>query len=215
MQKAESRKQKIASAFHCLPSSAYSLLLRKRSERGFSLIEMIVAVGLFAIIMLVSVTALLALVDANRKARALESVMNNLNIALDGMVRSIRMGGTYHCGSGAPSSPLDCAGTPGTSIAFESYAGSPSDTNDQWVYSFDPDTKRLYRSEDSGGHRFPVTAPEISIDDMKFFVVGTTPGDTVQPKIVIIIKGTAGADKVKTRTTFSIQATAVQRVLDI
>lgn len=185
------------------------------SSRGFSLIEMIVAVGLFAIVMLVSVAALLALVDANRKARALESVMNNLNIALDGMVRSVRMGNTYHCGGGTITLPLDCATTPGTSIAFEPYGGSSSDPNNQWVYSYDSTTKRLYRSEDSGGHRFPVTAPEIVIDDIKFYVVGTTAGDIVQPKIVIIIKGTAGADKVKTRTTFSIQATAVQRVLDI
>lgn len=188
---------------------------RQKSERGFSLIEMIVAVGLFAIVMLVSVAALLALVDANRKARALESVMNNLNIALDGMVRSIRMGGTYHCGGGTITTPLDCATTPGTAVAFEAHGGSSNDPNNQFVYSYDAVTKRLYRSEDSGGHQFPVTAPEIVIDDMKFYVVGTTPGDTVQPKVVIIIKGTAGADKVKTRTTFSIQATTVQRVLDI
>ncbi len=185
------------------------------AQRGFSLIEMIVAVGLFAIIMLVSVAALLALVDANRKARALESVMNNLNVALDGMVRAIRMGSTYHCGSGAITTTLDCSTTPGTSIAFEPYGGSSGNPDNQWVYSYDTVTKRLYRSEDSGGHRFPVTAPEITIDDMKFYVVGTTEGDAVQPKIVIVIRGTAGADKVKTRTTFQIQATAVQRVLDI
>ena len=70
---------------------------RKRDERGFSLVEMIVAVTLFAVVMLVSVGALLSLVNATRKARALESVMNNLNVTLDSMVRSLRMGmGSYN-----------------------------------------------------------------------------------------------------------------------
>ena len=50
---------------------------------------------------------------------------------------------------------------------------------------------------------------------MKFYVIGTTRGDTVQPKVVIEVKGTAGAKTVKTTTSFSIQATAVQRILDL
>ncbi|MEK7093249.1 MAG: type II secretion system protein, partial [Patescibacteria group bacterium] len=83
-------------------------------SRGFTLIEMIVSVGLFAVVMIICVAALLSLVDANKKAQAIQSVMNNLNVAVDGMVRSIRMGTNYHCGtdlsvtSGLPSS-RDCA----------------------------------------------------------------------------------------------------------
>src|SRR5882672_10508798 len=68
--------------------------------RGFTLVEMIVAVALFAIVMLVCVGALLALVGANKKVHALQSVMNNLNVTLDGMVRQIRMGSNYDGYSG-------------------------------------------------------------------------------------------------------------------
>ena len=71
-----------------------------KSDKGFTLVEMIVAVALFAVVMLISVGTLLALVGANRKAQALQSVINNLNITLDGMVRAIRMGGNFHCGEG-------------------------------------------------------------------------------------------------------------------
>ncbi|TSC86139.1 MAG: hypothetical protein G01um10148_645 [Parcubacteria group bacterium Gr01-1014_8] len=182
---------------------------------GFSLVEMVVSVGLFAIVMLVGLGALVSLIDANRKARALESVMNNLNIALDGMVRAIRMGSTYHCGSGTQTIPQDCADTPGTSFAFEPFGGSSSDVNDQWRYRYDAETKRIYKSENGGGTEFPITAEEVSIEEMAFYVVGTTPGDTVQPKVVIVVKGIAGAAKVKTKTTYSIQATAAQRILDL
>lgn len=184
------------------------------AQRGFTLIEMIIAVGLFTVVMLVSIGALLALVGASRKAQALQSVMNNLNIALDSMVRSIRMGSNYHCGSGSYATVQDCQNG-GVTLAFEAFGGNPSDATNQWIYTYDPSTKRIYKSEDSGAHSFTITAPTVTIDSLKFYVIGTTRGDTVQPKVVIELKGTAGADKIKTRTTFNIQATAVQRLLDL
>ena len=190
-------------------------LKRSAGTRGFTLVEMIVAVGLFTVVMLISLSALLALVDANRKARAIESVMNNLNIALDGMVRNMRMGSAYHCGTVNIIEPLDCATVPGTSVAFLRFGGTTADSDDYLIYSYNAASKRLERKEGANAEPFAVTAPEIEIDDLQFYVVGTTPGDAAQPKIVIIIKGTIGSDRVRTRTTFSIQATAVQRVLDI
>ena len=174
---------------------------------GFTLVEMIVAVALFAVVMLVSVGALLALVNANRKAQALQSVMNNLNITLDGMVRSVRMGSNYQCDSGT-----DCPNG-GKAISFK-----PFDTSQpRWIYNFNSQTHRLEKSvSGTVAGLGPITAPEVSIEDMKFYVVGTDRGtDTVQPKVVIVIKGSAGAEGSKARTTFHIQATAVQRVLDI
>jgi hypothetical protein len=62
---------------------------------------------------------------------------------------------------------------------------------------------------------FGCLLPEIQVDDFEFYVVGTTRSDSVQPRVLIVVKGTAGDEKVGTRTTFSIQATAVQRLLDI
>ena len=189
--------------------------IHRENQRGFTLVEMIVAVGLFTVVMLISLAALLSLVDANRKARSIESVMNNLNIALDGMVRNMRMGSAYHCGTVNLTEPQDCPTVPGTSVAFLRFGGTAGDVNDYLVYTYNEVSKRLERKEGANATPFAVTAPEIEIDDLKFYVVGTTPGDGDQPKIVIVIKGTVGADKVRTRTTFSIQATAVQRVLDI
>ncbi len=188
---------------------------RAKIKRGFSLIEMMVAVALFSIVMIVSSTALLALVDASRKAQALQSVMNNLNTALDGMVRAMRMGATFHCGNiGDRTTPRDCVAGD-TLIAFEPFGGDADVAGDQWIYWYDSTAKRLYKSEDGGTNGYALTAPEIQIDDMKVYVVGTTVGDTIQPKVVLSVRGTAGVEKVKTRTTFNIQATAVQRVLDI
>lgn len=180
------------------------------ASRGFTLVEMIVAVGLFSVVMVVSITALLSLIDANRKAQALQSVMNNLNIALDGMVRSIREGSNYRCGGANPGDP-DCPETPGTILYFTpNCAGSCSD----WIYEFRDG--RLWRSVDGTlGGEMPLTAPEVTIDSMSMYVIGATRGDAVQPKVVIVVRGSAGFMKEQVRTNFHIQSTAVQRVLDI
>jgi type II secretory pathway pseudopilin PulG len=178
---------------------------------------MIVSIGLFSIVMVVCITALLSVIDANRKAQAVQSVINNLNIAVDGMVRSIRQGSNYRCGSSSPSNP-NCAGG-GSAVYFEAYGGSTSTTGDDWVYAFATDENgigRIYRSESGTlSDARPVTAPEVSIEDLEFYVLGATRGDGEQPKVMIVIKGTAGSEKATVQTTFHVQATAVQRILDI
>ncbi|OGI25004.1 MAG: hypothetical protein A3E38_00020 [Candidatus Moranbacteria bacterium RIFCSPHIGHO2_12_FULL_54_9] len=189
-----------------------------RREAGFTLVEMIVAVALFAVVMVVCVGALLSLVNANRKAQALQSVMNNLNIALDGMVRSVRMGSDYNgsvgCAGNAGGGPHDCP-SGSSSLSFQPYGNVPG--GQPWIYSFVHDGNGIGRIEKSveGHAAIPVTAPEVSIDEMYFYVVGTVHPDATQPKVVIVINGSAGAPGSSARTTFHIQATAVQRVLDL
>lgn len=201
----------------------------RNTRRVFTFVELIVSIGLFAIVMLISVGALLALTGANRKAQALQSVMNNLNIALDGMVRSIRMGSDYHCGSGVfvgTNNLDDCSSNGGTRFVFKPFDGNPN----QWIYLFDPDgtscepagKSHICKSVDGGTNYVALTSEEVTIKSMNFYVQGTTPGCDavspclpVQPKVVITMEGTAGVANTKTETTFSIQATAVQRLLDL
>lgn len=188
--------------------------MHRTKEKGFTLVEMVVSVALFAVVMTICVDVLLSLVAANRKAQALQSVMNNLNIALDGMVRNIREGTDFHCGSGTTNTPQDCP-VGDTLFAFEPYGNTSS--NSPWVLSFTQDSNgvgRIYKSV-NGQSPIAITAPEVSIDEMQFYVIGTTRGDTTQPKVIIVIKGSAGVAGTSARTTFHIQATAVQRALDL
>ena len=187
-----------------------------RDERGFSLIEIMVAVSLFAVVMTISVGSLLSLIEANRKAQALNSVINNLNFALENMSRNIRVGNTYHC-STSTSVPAnldttqDCSNG-GVLFAFEGNSGDTASPADQIVYRFI--NSRIEKSIDGGTTFVAITASEVTIDEMKFYTVGTTRGDTSQPRVVMTIQGTAGISS-RAQTSFNLQTTVSQRVLDL
>ncbi len=175
------------------------------SGKGFTLVEMIVSVALFAIVMTVAVGALLSLTAANKKAQAIQSVMNNLNITLDSMVRNIRMGTDFQCGGTIGDCPQ---GSSSFTFTCNPQTVTCSSGGSSWTYS--QCGSAICRT--SMGN---ITAPEVSISSLRFYVVGSVPGDMIQPKVVIVVSGTAGGQNVRTQTSFHIQASAVQRELDL
>ena len=205
----------------------------ERRQAGFTLIEMLVSIALFAIVMVVCVGALLALVAANKKAQALESTINNLNVSIDGIVRNLRQGNQFsvsstNCPNGnGDSDAADCT-TGASAVSFTTFTGQ------HWIYAYYPNGSDgcvtatgtggcILRSEDNGITYTSLTAPEVSITGMEFYVIGTTPGcdipspcTPIQPRVIITINGNAGAtNDIKDSTAFHIQATAVQRTLDL
>jgi prepilin-type N-terminal cleavage/methylation domain-containing protein len=193
---------------------------KSNRQRGFTLIEMVVSVALFSIVMLIAGATLLSLVYANRKAEALQSVINNLNVSLDGMVRNLREGSNYRCG-GESSSYGDCT-SPGSVIYFTPFGSNADDApQDDWGYAFDSTGSYCGKNricENEYGHGWvPITSSEVDVQSLIFYVVGTKPaseGGTQQPKVIFIIQGQAGTQN-STISTFDIQATAVQRELNL
>ncbi len=191
-----------------------------KSGAGFTLIEMMVAVSIFAIVMLVGVGALLSLVQANARAQAINSVINNLNAALESMSRSIRVGTIYHCeASEIPPVPSvlavskDCSSGGGVLLAFEGSSGDPNNPDDQVVYRLKGTQLERSLAAGANGTFVVVTAPEVSIREFDFYVTGSTRGDGVQPRVLVRIQGSAEVPGGE--TTFTVQASVVQRLLDI
>ncbi|MFA6338438.1 MAG: type II secretion system protein [Candidatus Paceibacterota bacterium] len=188
---------------------------------GFTLIEIMVASAIFIVVMTISLGSILSIVDGNKRILTLASVMNNLNLAVEDMSRTMRLGTTYHCGTGGTLNiPLDCP-SGDTFIALEQAGGNSTTLGDQVVYKLiphsrypgDPDKFQLVKSVDGGNNFIPMTASEIVITNMKFYVIGSLPNDNMQPKVVIVLQGFSG-DTIRTQSSFSIQTTVSQRIPD-
>lgn len=206
----------------------------ENQKRGFTLIEMLVATALFSFVMILAVSSLLAVIDGNRKAQALKLAINNVNFALEGMSRTIRIGTNYRCSPGSPSTPppssqigipRNCGFGGEGLLAFEPFEGNPTDPDDQIVYRYIVDpapnspgriercTRNCYVNPPTGEY-IPITAPEVNITEMTFYVTGAESSDNRQPRVIIIVAGEAGA-KERVKTKFIIQTTVSQRILDL
>ena len=183
--------------------------LRFKSGAGFTLIELMVAMSVFIVVMFISMGAILSIFNANQKSKTLRSVMDNLNFAMEGMTRTIHFGTNYHCGTITPTtSPRDC-GDPGDSTLTVKAVD-----NSQVTYSLVG--TRVARSINGGANLF-LTSPDATITTLAFRVYGSPAysggADQFQPRAIIVISGYVGL-KAGTKSSFSLETTISQRVLD-
>lgn len=188
-------------------------------KKGFTLVEMIVAIGLFTIALFISSSAFLAVINADRKSRATRIAMDNLNIALEDMSRRIKTGTAYDCGGGS-SSDLTATNDCGVAGNISQFAFTEQDGTMRTSYWLDGSGSVIKRSSDGDVVGLPVTSSsEVTIISLKFIVGGSTKwapgggGDTAQPYVVIFIDGVTNAGKIT--SAFKMQTTVTQRAYDI
>ncbi len=179
-----------------------------KNKKGFTLIEIMVAVSIFAIVMTISMGAILSAFDSNRKSQSLRAVMDNVNFTTEAMTRVIRFGTNYHCDitvtSPALTAPRDCS-SGSSSIQVLSADGK------QTVYKLV--NGRIARSI-NGGTDYYMTSSDVTITALSFRVFGSPVyPDLFQPQVIIVISGYAG-DKANIKSTFSLQTTVSQRKFD-
>lgn len=173
-------------------------------RKGFTLVEMIVSIGLFTIVLFISSSAFLSVLNADRKSRSTRIAMDSLNISLEDMVRRIKTGSTYNCGGtilsmGTADCPLG-----GTSLVFTDQNGIRT------AYRLEGTT--IKRQVGALGIELPAVAPEITINKLLFIVGGSLASDSLQPYVTILIDG---ATTGKTPSHFNMQTTVTSRAYDI
>ncbi len=178
----------------------------QKSIKGFTLVELMVSTAIFMVVMLAAMGALFISSNSAKKSQALRSAMDNVNFAMDSMSRTLRTGTIYDCdssGSGINVSsitPNDCPNG-GSALGFVDAGGANT------VYVLTGTTLQKYVS--STASYTAMTSPDIKITDLRFFVNGSSPTDTVQPSVYILMKGTVTVDS--QTTTFALQTLASQR----
>ncbi len=182
-------------------------------DHGYSLIETMVALSIFTIVMTVAMGSLLTIIGANKKSQAIQSLMTNLNFVIDDITRNARVSTTYHCSDASLGDNVSVATncpSGDTAFAFEEPRGDGGTSSDQIVFRYN--SGAIEKSTNGGSTYNTVTSSDITITNMKFYVTGATSADSVQPKVLIVLQGTAGNDDAE--TDFDIQTTITQRLLD-
>lgn len=180
---------------------------KTKFQKGFTLLEMLVALSVFVVILTVMMGSIVSIVDSNQKSRNKTSSLDGLNFTLESMSRLIRFGTNYHCGStGNLYTPQDCA-SPNNSFSFRSADGS--------LVTYYLSSGVINRTV-NGGTAYPLTPPDVFIQSLGFRVFGSSAYgvDYLQPRVVMTIAGYSGS-KSSTRSNFNLQTTVSQRVLDI
>lgn len=175
--------------------------------RGYTLLEMIVAVGVFSIIMLAATGAYLTLISLDRHARATSDVVTNLSFAVDSMTRSVRTGTNYGCNA-VPGS--NCTSVPADSFSFRNVDGETI------VYSLT--SGRIRQTNNSTGFASDITDPRIAVTSLNFYVRGVgiegAGVPDVQPQMTVTVEGTMTSGTGQA-VDFTIQGGATQRLIEL
>jgi len=178
-------------------------MIRKNfNGRGFTVIELIISIGLFSIILVAITGSLLSVIKINKQASLIKDVMNNLDFALENMVRSVRTGRNYDCG--LEGGEKNCSVTPSTMISFQ-----PQGIFLPRVY-YKLENKIIMRKDGTGTY-YPVTSSNVKITRLNFYVSGVDSPD-VQPTVLFVIGGEASYKE--NTTTFNVETLAVQRLFN-
>lgn len=173
-------------------------------KRGFTLVELMVAVSIFAIVMVISMGAILTVVDGNKKNQTMQVAINNLNFAVESMTRSIKTGYGYELGGGAGSCYEQV-----TLFVTEDQSGDGND--DQVTYSLgqfggENENNGLYYDNQSSGYSGFITAPDLHIEELCFYEASAG-----QPALMIVIKGQTTGSKEGLSTAFNLFTSVTQR----
>ncbi len=197
-----------------------------KHNKGFTLLELMVSIGLFLVIVTIGIQAMLNTGNNYHKTQDLRSSMDGMSFVMEEMARNIRLGSHYHCKAftGSMELPQDCSTLTenSLSLAFENVDGLPYDAEgpnleDQFIYRFSEVSGKgkIEKSVDGGDTFLDITPIDVDIDLSKsgFSVFGSeTPDDFIQPSVLIRISGTV---LTKTNSTnFSIQTTVSQRAIE-
>ena len=194
-----------------------TIMHKRNTQKGFTLLETVVGIGIFSVLMLMGTVALFTTIHAQRKTAASQRLIQNADFAIDSMIRDIRTGTNYYCGNEGTAqtyqTPLSCDnGVLNNGVlAVESFLGDPSEENDQVVFKYE--SGQIMKSLDSGQNFVALTSDTVTIEEFYIRVWGAEVDDDLQPRTFILINGVVGVGT-NLETPFMVQTTVSQRQFD-
>ena len=191
-------------------------------RKGFTLVEVIVSLGVFSLVAVFSISSLVILTNAQKKALGLQAIQDNLRYALSSIANDIRQGNYFYC-SASDAIPtelvdgrrptLDCKIDQGgnNAITFLDYRRKIVTYrlgNCEGVFCIEKSIRDHY--EDAPILYSPISSRDIKINELSFYLAGSSLSDFTEPRITISIHGIAFPNT-KGETEFSLQTTVSKR----
>lgn len=202
----------------------------QQSISGLSLVEILVVLGLFSGIATISLATLFNTQAINVKLLQSQSILDNVNLSLQTIVREMRYGSDFYCTSAleatAPTLRKGCPRNLGGGTVLYFLPTDAVDEKDRAAYFVSNGI--LYKREilfSGASTTYQMTSEDIYITHLRFFVEGanTAAGtqdvggaiDYAQPLISLFLSGTAKAtNRDDSPVPFSVQTQISTRLLD-
>lgn len=204
--------------------------LRHLTISGFTLVELIVVLGLFSSIATLSLGSLFNAQTINSRLQETQAILDNINLSVQTLTRDLRFGTEFYCGTSLPAviptvrRSCSSISTEGGSVLIFKSSDSVLDI-DRVAYYVSNGT--LYKDEYINGATttLQMTSNEVAIDTLHFYVEGAQSSDGAndylnasdfdQPLITLLISGsTKSSHKSVTPVTFSIQTSISANEVD-
>lgn len=198
----------------------YLLMIANHTHRnrGFTLIELMVAISIFIIVALVTTGAIFTVNRLNQRAQAVKLVMDNLHFALDSLVFKMKQGYAFHCLTTTPAGGVEqstangCFANGGEAITFKTPKQSnaePGQTAVSYTYGLVDDNgkKRIGVAESNGNFTF-ITMPELNIETLRFKVL-VDPAVNPRPLATIVVAGRVQVGRES--VPFALQTSVTER----
>lgn len=197
------------------------------SQEGFTLIELMVSLTLFIIVVVALIGSLYTVNDASRRVQAMRTIMDNVNFAIENISRNVRTSQNLTCGL-----TINCPitnGVPSDTITMISTLGKLQYIKYSWVkdlstgngkivkttapVDYDPTTQTYTPRLNESVGPVNITAPEIDIQNARFYVDGVGQGDNKQPSVMVKFEGVAKVSGTQP-VPFAIQTYLSQRSIE-
>lgn len=163
---------------------------------GFTLAELLIAIGVFAVIISIAIGGFVRAMRTQRQVVALVGVNGNASVLLEQIAREVRTGRDFNAG---------VSGCGQSQLAF-------TNTNDAVVVYGIGANHELERSENSGVP-ISLTGSDLSVERLSFCLMGNAAGDGLPPRVTISMSVRGKAAGIEGIVT-TLQTTISARQLD-
>jgi prepilin-type N-terminal cleavage/methylation domain-containing protein len=200
-------------------------IIIKRSS-GFTLLELLIAIGLFSILVAIAAGGYVNALRTDRQVSALISAQSNASLALEQIAREARTGYLF-CHSPAPgaTTPANC-GT--CAVSMGQFGLPPSDPEwkcpsldfynaqvEEVDYSLAGGTLMRQASDENGGAAEAITGDGVDIKSLQFILQGQLEGDHWNPRITILMQvAPSSTDSALSSDVLYLQTTVSSREID-